>query len=425
MSPSIAFIAVLIISCVVVVNAYASPGGALAIAIAPPAIFLAITATALTIVVTGDAGSLPKHVSTLAGTDCGVREFARTETAPLAPLAGGGDDAKFCLTCRVWRPPRARHCSTCGHCVAGYDHHCGALGRCVGEGNAQAFAILIVASTLAAGGVITQTLTALSTGVDNCPAPSLPLLLKTMPGIFGCGIALASLGGIIYALTCVVCARSRIARFGKLLLFLGVFFLGGAFFSFYRPCLALLPALLTLLITLPLMINLGAISVNHAVGLAVRAKIVKIVVGATRLLDEEGERGGGACIATPNITAVDVLVAIAAALVSRPPPPRVDFHADATALARAIDAAKKALFDAAAVGKPLECGAVAWRGGEAVRMAILASLQQSALMVDVETYAIHAAAGLVPLGVLAGNNTWPSGSGPSGLELESVSHPFL
>ncbi|ETV94511.1 hypothetical protein H310_11820 [Aphanomyces invadans] len=42
---------------------------------------------------------------------------------------------RFCHTCHVDQPPRAKHCNACNKCVAVFDHHCPLLGTCVGRNN--------------------------------------------------------------------------------------------------------------------------------------------------------------------------------------------------------------------------------------------------------------------------------------------------
>ena len=53
-------------------------------------------------------------------------------------------NARYCETCKIFKPKKSSHCRTCNVCVRGFDHHCGALNNCIGEKNVLFFVIFIV-----------------------------------------------------------------------------------------------------------------------------------------------------------------------------------------------------------------------------------------------------------------------------------------
>ncbi|KGN60728.1 protein S-acyltransferase 24 [Cucumis sativus] len=60
------------------------------------------------------------------------------------PALLAGNWSQLCATCKIVRPLRAKHCSTCNRCVEQFDHHCPWVSNCIGKKNKWDFFIFLI-----------------------------------------------------------------------------------------------------------------------------------------------------------------------------------------------------------------------------------------------------------------------------------------
>ncbi|KAI5059169.1 hypothetical protein GOP47_0025488 [Adiantum capillus-veneris] len=65
----------------------------------------------------------------------GVASYSSSTRLTLWLGTGSSLSNRTCPTCRVYQPPRSKHCHDCNKCVLRFDHYCAWLGTCVGYGN--------------------------------------------------------------------------------------------------------------------------------------------------------------------------------------------------------------------------------------------------------------------------------------------------
>ncbi|KAK9459193.1 DHHC palmitoyltransferase-domain-containing protein [Lipomyces oligophaga] len=61
----------------------------------------------------------------------------------LGILTKDNGQKRFCSKCKIWKPDRTHHCSTCGRCVLRMDHHCPWFSTCIGFANYKVFILFL------------------------------------------------------------------------------------------------------------------------------------------------------------------------------------------------------------------------------------------------------------------------------------------
>ncbi|SMN20669.1 similar to Saccharomyces cerevisiae YLR246W ERF2 Subunit of a palmitoyltransferase [Maudiozyma saulgeensis] len=111
--------------------------------------FWCLTLTMFLMAATSDPGCLPRnlHVPQVSRNYQIPQEYYNIVNLPSnqqsLPI-----QMKYCRSCRIWRPPRASHCSTCGCCVMVHDHHCVWINNCVGQRNYRFFVTFLVSAVI-------------------------------------------------------------------------------------------------------------------------------------------------------------------------------------------------------------------------------------------------------------------------------------
>lgn len=103
-----------------------------------------------------DPGFIPRGVGKKTDPPNGATVTCATET----------DLWKWCGTCKIWRPPRSKHCRTTDACVRYFDHYCPWMGNTIARRNYRPFYFFVIFLIMYCINILGQTIAYLSQEMD-------------------------------------------------------------------------------------------------------------------------------------------------------------------------------------------------------------------------------------------------------------------
>lgn len=117
---------------------------------------------------------------------------AAVKAAGTAMLRNDGQ-YRYCMQCRLFKPDRAHHCSSCDECVLLMDHHCPFTGdSCIGFLNRKFFVLFLYYATASCTLVATLTPAAIVRRLheldERSSGSALVTVIAQMMGYIGCSL---------------------------------------------------------------------------------------------------------------------------------------------------------------------------------------------------------------------------------------------
>lgn len=126
----------------------------------------------------------PVEVSTM------TRDLREGQERDLRSREGQLHGWRYCETCNVYRPPRAKHCRSCNCCVERMDHHCIWVGTCVAKRNYRSFVLFVLTTTVLSVFVFATCLAVVVRHLLHSPEPvqALWMVAGEFPAAAGVGV---------------------------------------------------------------------------------------------------------------------------------------------------------------------------------------------------------------------------------------------